>query len=111
MKMHKYEYKSKLGACYFLALALAGAYLGITNIISDFFGGVSLIIVAGFYFRSVPHMWKDSMDGLALISIGSALLWLLAFNDLLCVGTGTVKQLTPTLTLMPFSLINILLMR
>ena len=111
MKMHKYEYKYKLGACYFLALALAGAYLGITNLISDFFACMSLIIVSGFYLRSVPHLWKNSMDGLALISIGSMLLWLLAFNDLLCVGIGTLKHLTPTLTLMPFSLINILWMR
>jgi hypothetical protein len=105
MKMYK------LGACYFLALALAGAYLGIANITSDFFGGVSLIIVAGFYFRSVPHLWKNSMDGLALTTIGSALLWLLAFNDLLCIGTGSLEHLTPSLTLTPFSLVTILLMR
>ena len=108
--------KAKAGTLCSFALALASMYFGIAEILSwrDILGGFCLIIVAGFYFKGLVPLWKMEMKGVALISIGSVLLWLLAFNDLIGLGIESIgvripglDGLTPPVLLAPFSLILI----
>lgn len=110
------EIISKTGTFYFLTLALASMYFGFTEFLSlkNVFGGLCLIIVAGFYFKGLAPLWKREMKGVAMISIGSVLLWLLAFNDLIGLGIESIgvripglDGLTPPILLAPFSLILI----
>ena len=94
---------------YFFAVILASIYFIITGIKNDLFGSICLIIVAGFYAKSLFKLQRNEMDGLAMICIASVLLWLLALNDLLGLAVGAMEGLTPPLILTPFSLFSIFL--
>jgi uncharacterized membrane protein YadS len=108
--------KAKVGTLYSFALASASMYLGIAEFLSfkNVLGGLCLAIVASFYFRALIPLWKREMNGVAFFTIGSTLLWLLAFNDLIglgieCLGVHIpgLCGLTPPILLAPFSLILI----
>lgn len=112
--------KAKVGTSCSFALALASMYFGIAEISSfkNVFGGLCLVIVAGFYFRALIPLWKREMNGVALISIASALLWLLAFNDLVGLGIESLgvripglNGLTPPILLAPFSIFLMLILK
>lgn len=105
---------SKAGTFYFLALALASAYFGFAELLSlkNVFEGLCLVIVAGFYFKGLIPLWKREMKGVAFITMGSVLLWLLAFNDLIGLGIESLgvhipglNGLTIPILLTPFSLL------
>ena len=112
--------KAKVGTLSSFALALASTYFGIAGILSwrDILGGFCLIIVAGFYFKGLAPLWKREMNGVAFITIGSVLLWLLAFNDLIGLGIESLGvhipgliSLTVPILLTPFSLLLIFFLK
>ena len=100
---------------YFLIIALLTAYFGLSEVFSlkNVIEGFCLIIIACFYFKGLLLFWRTEMSGLAFITIGSLLLWLLAFNDLVSLGIGIAVRipgfegLSPPILLAPLSLILI----
>jgi len=100
---------------YSLVIAPATMYFGLVEILSlkNVIEGFCLIIIACFYFKGLLLFRRTEMRGLAYITIGSLLLWLLAFNDLVSLGIGIavripgLEGLSPPILLAPLSLILI----
>jgi hypothetical protein len=114
----KKESKAKVETLCCVALASASMYFSFTEILTskNIIGGLCLIIVTGFYFRALIPLWKREMNGVAFITIGSVLLWLLALNDLIGLGIEGLgvhipglNGLTPPILLTPFSLFSLIL--
>ncbi|HEC56463.1 MAG TPA: hypothetical protein ENI32_01040 [Candidatus Syntrophoarchaeum butanivorans] len=94
---------------YTALLGISGIIMGAGELSDDIFGGISLLIVSGFYLKSSHLYWNENPDGIAVMAISTLLLWMLGINDLIGLGVGALDDLTPPIILLPFSLPSIAL--